>query len=160
VSWTTRPAVLAAGRSARTTSAGNELYRNQIATRLQNALRPTEDDETLLPVLDEYQPTGSTKTVAFTTTKPVEPTVKSHVNFAVCDSGLEHGIVRELEDDERVEAYVKNDHLFCEIPYRYGGRTLRYVPDFLVRLRDGGYLLLEGKGRAFLKDEAKESAAR
>jgi len=138
----------------------NELYRNQIATRLQDALRPTEDDEKLLPVLDEYQPTGSTKTVAFSTTKPVEPTIKSHVNFAVCDSGLEHGIVRELEDDDRVEAYVKNDHLFCEILYRYGGRTLRYVPDFLIRLSGGGYLLLEGKGRALLKDEAKESAAR
>jgi type III restriction enzyme len=97
--------------------------------------------------------------VAFSTAKPVEPTMRSHVNYVVCDSELERQIAQELEADEQVEAYVKNDHLFCEIPYRHEGRTLRYIPDFLVRLGGDRRLLIEGKGRERLKDQAKETAA-
>jgi type III restriction enzyme len=55
---------------------------------------------------------------------------------------------------------VKNDHLFFELPYRFDGRTLRYVPDFIVRLRGGAVLIVEGKGRATTRDASKESAAR
>jgi type III restriction enzyme len=148
------------GRDVDERELDNELYKSQIATRLRDALRPGEDDPLLLPVLDEFQPVGSTSTVAFSTAKLVEPTTRSHVNYVVCDSELERQVARELEADERVEAYVKNDHLFCEIPYRYGGRTLRYIPDFLVRLAGARHLLLEGKGRERLKDEAKEAAAK
>ena len=86
--------------------------------------------------------------------------MKSHVNFVVCDSELERHIARELEADERVHSYVKNDHLFCEVPYRFNGKSCRYVPDFLVRLGPDQYLLLEGKGRQTSKDDAKETAAR
>jgi type III restriction enzyme len=78
----------------------------------------------------------------------------------VCDSELERHIARELESDDRVEAYVKNDHLFCEILYRFNGKSVRYVPDFLVRLGGGRMLVIEGKGRQTSKDDAKEMAAR
>ena len=61
--------------------------------------------------------------------------------------------------DNRVVSYVKNDHLFLEIPYRFGGRTLRYIPDFVVDLGDRRYLLLESKGREDAKAQAKHSAA-
>jgi type III restriction enzyme len=138
----------------------NELYKSAIANRLLAAIRPAADgDGKLLPVLDQFQPEGSTEPVAFSTAKPVEPTTRSHVNYVVCDSELERQIAHELEADERVEAYVKNDHLFCEIPYRHEGRTLRYIPDFLVRLPAGRHLLVEGKGRERLKDQAKQTAA-
>ncbi len=139
----------------------NELYKSQIAARLQAALRPSEDGSgTLLPVLDQYQPVGTTGTVAFQTAKPVEPTVRSHISHAVCDSELERHIARELEADERVLTYAKNDHLFCEIPYRFDGRTLRYLPDFLVRLAGDVTVLLEGKGRETSKDHAKQTASK
>jgi hypothetical protein len=131
----------------------NELHKSAIANQLLAAIRPAEvGDGKLLPVLDQYQPQGSTETVAFSTAKPVEPTARSHVNYVVCDSELERQVAQELEADERVEAYVKNDHLFCEIPYRHEGRTLRYIPDFLVRLSGDRRLLIEGKGRERLKD--------
>jgi type III restriction enzyme len=138
-----------------------ELYKSLIVNRLRDCLRPTSHGQvSLLPVLDEYQPVGSTAMVRFLTAKPVEPTIKSHVNKVVCDSELERAVARALESNSRVLAYAKNDHLFCEIPYRFGGRTLRYLPDFLVRLVGDRYLLLEAKGRTVLKDEAKLSAAR
>jgi type III restriction enzyme len=138
----------------------NELYKTQVAERLRAALRPGIDAGSLLPVLDEYQPIGTTADVAFQSGKPdPEPTVKSHVNYVVCDSELERHIARELEADERVQSYVKNDHLFCEVPYRFNGRSCRYVPDFLVKLGPERFLLLEGKGRQTAKDDAKMTAA-
>ena len=139
----------------------NEFYKTLIVQRIQDQLRSDLDhDGALLPVLDEYQPEGWTGHVHFITSKPVEAAKKSHLNYVVCDSELERAIAHELERDERVVAYVKNDHLFCEIPYRFDGRTLRYVPDFLVRLRDDRRLLVEGKGNPSTRDASKESAAR
>jgi len=138
----------------------NELYKSRIVDVIRNALRATQGGSRLLPVLDEYEPMGTTATVAFTTAKSVEPTNRSHVNYVVCDSELERGIAKELESDTRVVAYVKNEHLFCEIPYRFDGRTRRYLPDFLVRFSNGRYCLLEGKGQERAKDTAKDSAAR
>jgi type III restriction enzyme len=139
----------------------NELYKTQVADRLRDALRAGLEDGSMLPVLDEYQPIGTTADVAFQSGKPdPEPTTKSHVNYVVCDSELERHIALELEADERVESYVKNDHLFCEVPYRFNGRSCRYIPDFLVRLGPERFVLLEGKGRQTSKDDAKETAAR
>jgi type III restriction enzyme len=139
----------------------NEFYKTLIIQRIQDQLRPDLDHAgALLPVLDEYQPEGWTGNVHFITSKPVEPATKSHLNYVVCDSELERDIARALESDDRVAAYVKNDHLFCEIPYRFDARTLRYLPDFLVQLQDGRRLLIEGKGNPTTRDASKESAAR
>lgn len=155
---TRRKVVLGAG--ADEGELDNELYKTQLAERLRDALRPGIDAGSMLPVLDEYQPVGTTSDVAFQSGKPdPEPTVKSHVNYVVCDSELERHIARELESDERVQSYVKYDHLFCEVPYRFNGRSCRYVPDFLVKLGAERYLLLEGKGRQTSKDDAKATAA-
>lgn len=138
----------------------NMRYLTLLRQRISDALRSSEDGGSLLPVLDEYEPIGSTDGLAFTTAKPVEPAKKSHLSHSVCDSALEAQIARELERDKRVVSYAKNDRLFLEIPYRYLGRTLRYRPDFLVRLDSGASLLIEGKGRRDEKDDVKWTAAR
>lgn len=78
----------------------------------------------------------------------------------MADSNLELGIALQLEQDERVSAYAKNERLFFEIPYRHLGRTRRYKPDFVVRLADGRMLVVEGKGRRDEKEGAKTTAAR
>jgi type III restriction enzyme len=139
----------------------NQVYKTLIYQRISDQLRPGQDGSgRLLPVLDEYQPEGSTCNVRFLTSKPVEPTTKSHINYAVCDSELERRIAQALEASDRVVSYAKNDHLFCEIPYRFEGRVQRYIPDFLVRLANDRRLLIEGKGRATARDHSKTSAAR
>jgi len=139
----------------------NEFYRTLLVQRIRDQLRPgVQHPEALLPVLDEYQPEGSTGQVSFLTSKTVEPAIKSHLNYVVCDSELERQIAQALESNDQVEAYVKNDHLFFELPYRFDGRTLRYVPDFIVRLHGGAMLIVEGKGQATTRDASKESAAR
>ncbi len=139
----------------------NEFYKSLLVQRIRDAMRAgLEREGALLPVLDEYQPEGTTTRVSFLSTKPVEPTSKSQVNYVVCDSELERYIAQRLEAHPRVQAYVKNDHLFFEVPYRFDGRSLRYIPDFLVRLDDGAMLIIEGKGQATTRDASKESSAR
>lgn len=139
----------------------NLRYVKLLEERIKEALRPeTGTEGKLLPVLDEYEPIGSTDGIAFTTGKPCEPAVKSHLSHVVADSKLEIAIMRGLESDERVHAYAKNDRLFLEIPYRYMGRTLRYRPDFLVKLPGEVHVLIEGKGRKDEKDDSKWTAAR
>ena len=139
----------------------NWRYVTQIRERIEAAMRPgNERSSVLLPVLDQYEPIGSTEGIAFSTGKPCEPTIKSHLSHVVCDSKLELGIAKELEQHPLVVAYAKNDRLFLEIPYRYLGKSYRYRPDFIVKLESGRMLLLEGKGRADEKDDAKATAAR
>jgi len=139
----------------------NLRYVSQIRERIEAAMRPgNERSGSLLPVLDQYEPIGSTEGIAFSTGKPCEPTNKSHLSHVVCDSKLELGIANELEQHPSVVAYAKNDRLFLEIPYRYLGKSYRYRPDFVVKLDSGRMLLLEGKGRRDEKDDAKATAAR
>jgi len=138
----------------------NQFYKSVLVQRIRDQLRSgLQHPGRLLPVLDEYQAEGTTAAVNFRTTKNVEPATKSHLNVTVCDSELERAIAQQLDADPRVQAYAKNDHVFFEIPYRFDGRNLRYIPDFLVRLDNGTTLILEGKGRATSRDASKASAA-
>ena len=139
----------------------NMRYLTIIRERISAALRPGEGPERFLPALDEYQPIGTTDNLNFSApTDRCVPAVKSHLSHAVCDSGLERKMVAVLDHDNLVEAWVKNHHLFLEIPYIYQGNTYRYRPDFVVRLTNGLVVLLEGKGDPDEKDDAKATAAR
>jgi len=78
----------------------------------------------------------------------------------VRDSSWEEQLALTLENHPRVLAYAKNQALGFDIPYRDGGVTRRYLPDFLVRLDDGRdeplNLVLEVKG---MRDEADKAKA-
>lgn len=66
-----------------------------------------------------------------------------------------------------VVAYAKNQGLNFKIPYTYEGRAANYVPDFLIRLRDGVStggddlltLVLEVTGEAKKEKQAKVATA-
>jgi type III restriction enzyme len=135
---------------------GNLRYVTEVRDRTIAALRSTEQGK-LVPVLNEYDPIGSTD-CDFQTVKACEATVKSHISHAVCDSGLEREITQVLEQEDGVIAYAKNDRLWFDIPYRYLGQTGRYRPDFLVKFADDYTLLIEGKGRKRERDDAKVTA--
>lgn len=135
---------------------GNLRYVAELRNRTIAAFESAEKD-LLVPVLNEYEPIGSTE-CDFQTVKPCEATVKSHVSHVVCDSKLEGKIAAVLERDDRVVAYAKNDRLFFDIPYRYLGTSGRYRPDFIIKLTNGTNLLIEGKGRKTERDDAKSTA--
>jgi type III restriction enzyme len=97
----------------------------------------------LRPMIDRFDPVGSTARVAFLTRKAVVPAEKSEISHVTLDgkSGntWEQLLAAELELNPNVAAYVKNDHLGYTVPYVHKGRTHSYVPDFVVRLqRIGG----------------------
>ena len=105
-------------------------------------------------ILDPYNPKGSTRHVGFTTSKAIYATDprRSHVSHVVCDSTWEAELARVLETHKRVVAFVKNQGLGLEVPYRDGSKPRRYIPDMVVRLDDGHgpddllNLVLETKG--------------
>lgn len=139
----------------------NLRYLTILRERIGAALRPGQGPERFLPALDEYEPIGSTAGINFNSpTDKCTPAERSQLSHAVVDSGLERRIVVVLDEHPAVQAWVKNHRLFLEIPYLYFGNTHRYRPDFVVRLIDGRHLLLEGKGEADEKDDAKATAAR
>ena len=114
--------------------------------------RANRGEKRIKAILDAYNPSGSTRAVAFNTTKEVWTTAidKSHVSHVVLDSNWEAELARVLERHSCVLAYAKNQGMSFDIPYRDGAVPRRYVPDFIVRLDDGRddplNLILETKG--------------
>jgi type III restriction enzyme len=88
---------------------------------------------------------------------------RCHVNYCVLDSDWEAEFCRVAEAHPRVRAYVKNQNLGLEVPYRYGSETRRYLPDFVVLVDDGRgeddllHLVVEIKG--YRREDAKEKKA-
>jgi type III restriction enzyme len=114
-------------------------------------------------VLDAYNPTGSTRHVAFNTTKTERYATDAHlchVNWVVLDSDWEAEFCRVAEKHAQVRAYVKNHNLGLEVPYRFQAGMRKYRPDFIVRIDDGRgdadllNLVVEIKG--YRGEDAKE----
>ena len=114
-------------------------------------------------VLDPYNPTGSTRHVAFNTTKTERYATDAHlchINWVVLDSDWEAEFCRVAEKHPRVRAYVKNHNLGLEVPYRLQAEMRKYRPDFIVRVDDGRgdddllNLVVEIKG--YRGEDAKE----
>ena len=93
----------------------------------------------LRPMLNRFDPEGSTGDVDFPTRKRTVPTERSEVSHVTLDgmdgNTWEQQLAAELEVNANVAAFVKNDHLGFTIPYVHKGRSHSYVPDFLVRLK-------------------------
>jgi type III restriction enzyme len=110
-------------------------------------------------VLDAERAIRSTADMqTWRTSRPVEPTLRSHVTLCVCDSAQEGHAVLHLDRSPHVAAWVKNDHVGFEIHYFYNGAPHRYRPDFLIRLVNRTLLILETKGRETDRDRAKRDA--
>ena len=142
-------------------------YRRTIESRLAAAIRPAEDEgeQPILPVLHDMAGIGSTDVTPFLTARTCQPTVKSHLSQAVCDSGWEARVARALDESPRVRAWAKNHRLGFEIPYLHLGAPHTYTPDFLVEVlspdRPGGveHLVVEVKGLEREQDRSKDVGA-
>ena len=108
-------------------------------------------------VFAPYNPEGSTKHVAFNTSRrdryeTLGPPPKNHVNWVILDSDWEAEFCRVAEAHPKVLAYTKNHNLGLDVPYRSGSETRKYIPDFIVNVDDGHgaddplHLIVEVKG--------------
>lgn len=129
-------------------------------TRAEMGSRPIK------AVLDPYNPVGSTKGVNFNTSKTSRwesSPLKCHVNWVILDSDWEGEFCRVAESHPKVKAYVKNQSLGLEVPYRFGSTMRKYLPDFIVLIDDGRgeddllHLIVEIKG--YRREDAKEKKA-
>jgi len=126
--------------------------------------RRFEGEQPIRAVPDPYNPTGSSMHVNFYTSKASRwqtDSRKCHVNWVVLDSDWEAELCRAVESHPRVRAYIKNQGLGLEVPYRYGSITRKYYPDFIVQVDDGHAdplnLVVEIKG--YRGEDAKEKKA-
>ncbi|TWA62123.1 type III restriction enzyme [Azospirillum brasilense] len=114
---------------------------DQAAERIYLACQAgLEGERRIKAILDPYNPTGSTRFVNFTTSKELrwETSAKRcHVNLVICDSEWEAEFARVAEEHPSVLAYVKNQGLGFEVPYRDGSTPRKYIPDFILRVDDG-----------------------
>ncbi|WP_206199328.1 hydrolase [Parasulfuritortus cantonensis] len=140
-------------------------YFSQAVDSLVNALKPvakerSEAEKARIPA----GPAGmrSTAQVNFFTTRNVWGTVeKSHLNLCVADTKKwEQSAAYCLDVHPSVIAWAKNDHLGLMIRYRKGGKVHHYVPDFIVRLADERYLIVEVKGEVGDAELKKTGALR
>src|SRR5271166_3285666 len=119
------------------------LNMTKVVQHIWEAIR-FENTEKLEPVFDRDRPIRSTGDMGtWYTGKPCEPALRSHINFCIYDSTWEASEAFELDRNQEVEAWVKNDHLGFEVLYVYRGVVRKYRPDFLIRLKSGSYLVLE-----------------
>ena len=122
------------------------LNMNKIIQHIWTEIR-AENTQKLTPIFDREKPIRSTSDVrTWYTSKPCEWTDKSHISHCVYDSGWEASEAYFLDKSNLVESFVKNDHLGFYILYNHKGVIRKYYPDFMIRLANGEYLILETKG--------------
>ena len=130
----------------------------KVVQHLWNAVY-LENTEAIEPVFDSEHPIRSTRDMrSWYTGRLCEFTRKSHINCCVFDSTWEASAAYELDrerNDLLVDAWVKNDHLGFEIFYIFEGVVRKYRPDFIIRLKNGNFLILETKGQQTRQDVAK-----
>ncbi|GJQ29740.1 MAG: restriction endonuclease [Phycisphaerae bacterium] len=152
-----------------------ELQHKAAAKIYKAIVRGDKGTRRLLPLMNPYDPVGSTRAVDFDTTRPTYATQadKCHISHVVADTDTwEQKAAQSLEDMVEVLCYAKNHNLHFTIPYTYHGEPARYIPDFLVWINDGRgandplKLILEisghkeGSGDIGDKKAAKVSTAR
>lgn len=131
------------------------LNMNKIVQHVFNAIR-FENTEDLVPIFDKDMPLKSTsKMTTWYTSKRCEIVQKSHISHVVFDSTWEASEAFELDRNEDVISWVKNDHIGFVINYVYGGVIHKFYPDFLIKLRNDVMLILEVKGIDDQKNKTK-----
>ena len=141
-------------------------YRDEAVKRIVRACAKsltTAGSEEIRPVMNAFNPEGSSKHVDLYTTKQTllqTSEAKCQVNYVVWDSDWEAAFAERLERIAKVRGYVKNHGLGFEVPYVFMGEEQLYRPDFVVHWDDGKadplQLVVEIKGFRGPDAEAKK----
>lgn len=133
------------------------LNMNKVIQHIWNEIRAVNTTQ-LTPVFDKEHPIRSTGDVrTWWTSKPCESFGNSHINFTVVDSNWEYLEAKTISENAAVKSFVKNDHLGFTVVYNYQGVIRRYFPDFIIKLKNGGHLILETKGQDSEQDKTKRA---
>ena len=124
------------------------------------AEKGSDGSAVVLPRIERFRATGSTREVFFRPGRPVRETMKSHISHVVLDAPVWEGsAVHTLEHSDFVECYARNDHLDFTLPYVDDfGNPHVHRPDFIVKLATGLMVALEVKGQVRELEEFKIKA--
>lgn len=128
---------------------GLQIYADRIVAQIADGITPTaaSADAPLLPVLNRMRRFHTTADAEETTTRPVLPVEKSHLNGVIWRSQPERQAAELLDRSPYVESFVANGRGFgLTILYQDGDTDRSYEPDYLVRLVGGKQMVLEIKG--------------
>ena len=130
-----------------------------ITQHLWGAIQNASTEDAPVPVFDKERPILSTGGMRpWYTRKPCTAAAKSHISHCVFDSRWEAAVARELDRSQRVDSFVKNDHLGFAVFYVHDGSVRKYYPDFLIKMANGEHLVLEVKGQEDARAKAKHAA--
>jgi type III restriction enzyme len=133
------------------------LNMNKVVQHIWNEIR-TVNTEALTPVFDKENPIRSTSDIrTWWTSKHCEAFEKTHINFVVVDSKWEYLEAKTINESNLVKSFVKNDHLNFVIYYNYQGVVRRFFPDFICKLTNGEYLIIETKGQDNEQNKTKRA---
>lgn len=143
-------------------------FAHDAADCIYRAIAAGEQEKSLKPILRPYDTIGSTRYLDFDTARPVYTTDpnKCHISHVVADTdSWEQKMAQALEDMDEVVCYVKNHNLGFTIPYTTpNGEQKNYIPDFIVRIKDGQdnllNLIVEVSGEARKDKATKVDTAR
>lgn len=152
------------------------IFPRVVGYRIEAVSTKGVDSRSVRPILAPHIPTGSTKDVHFHV--PLRPftdgrrtgkglwktrPARCHVNLTTCDSSWEADFCHLVEKSSWVRAYVKNEGLGFEVPYRTGTEAGIYRPDFIFLLDDGKgeddplHIVVEIKG--YRREDASDKAS-
>jgi type III restriction enzyme len=140
-----------------------QLSSSNVQEKLINLFVDSFKDKTFTerePQLTDFIKLSDTR--PFVWSKLVYPANKCIFNYVPCDDNLEVDFAKFLEQAEDVESFTK---MVVKIPFHIEYRSeeglLRfYYPDFLVRMRNEEYYLIETKGLVDLEVSHKDERAR
>jgi type III restriction enzyme len=133
------------------------LNMNKVIQHIWNEIR-AENTEVLTPVFDKENPIRSTSNLrTWWTSKRCERFDKTHINFVVVDSKWEYLEAKNINDSGLIKSFVKNGHLNFVIFYNYQGVVHRYFPDFICKLSNGDFLIIETKGQDNEQNKTKRA---
>ncbi len=132
------------------------LNMNKVVQHIWNEINAHNTD-VLTPVFDKERPIRSTGDIrTWWTNKPCERFPKTHINFIPVDSSWEYTSAKIISKSPNVVAFIKNDHLNFSIFYNFQGVIHKYFPDFIVKMKDGSFLVLEVKGQDDDRNKTKQ----
>lgn len=132
-----------------------------ISEHIKQFIIETSNNE-LVPIIDKSRSmirTGDLR--PWMTSKKTQRIEFSHVNNMVVDSNFEGLFCQELErlgKNRKIISWVKNDHIGFKIWYVFKGEVHTYNPDFIVKIDNKKFLIVETKGSKQDQDEYKWNA--
>jgi len=132
-----------------------------ISEHIKQFIIETSNNE-LLPVIDQSKPITRTGDLRpWMTSKKTQKIEYSHVNNMVVDSNFEGLFCQELErlgKSQKIVSWVKNDHIGFKIWYIFKGQVHTYFTDFIIKINNYKFLIVETKGSKNDQDEYKWNA--